>query len=543
MANKFPLTLDTSTNTIQELPSGDDLDLTGSNISNVIGITATGNITTTGNVTGNFILGNGSQLTGIVSSPGGSNTQLQFNNNGNFGGIANVTFASGNLSLGGVANVKMTGGTNNQYLKTDGNGNLSFDTISVSSSSISNGNSNVNIPSANGNIAVSVTGTANTVVFANTSTTINTPIRTANYVILGNFAGNTSNPSTEGRVAIGYGAGNGVQNNTSASDPTVAIGFQSGNTEQRQGSVAIGFKSGRSQQDACVAMGYESGLSQGPYSIAIGLSAGQGQGTSSIAVGTSAGLTSQSTQGIAIGQSAGRISQGTDAIAIGTESGRQSQAASAIAIGQLAGNLQATRAIAIGVQAGATSQSIDCLAIGTEAGFTGQAASAVAIGQASGRISQRTLAVAVGRSAGQSDQGTSSVAIGAFAGRTSQANNSIVINATGSDLDQTVANTFTVKPVRSTVTGNVMFYNNSTGEISFGATTGFTSALTTTANVNGNNVGATNFVVLASNTAANLASVTGVAGAMISVSDQDHQPAYWSVTDTRWKYVSNRANV
>ena len=59
-------------------------------------------------------------------SPGGANTQLQYNNNGTFGGIANVTYAAGNLSLGNVANVKVSGGTAGYIVGTDGSGNLNF---------------------------------------------------------------------------------------------------------------------------------------------------------------------------------------------------------------------------------------------------------------------------------------------------------------------------------------------------------------------------------------------------------------------------------
>jgi len=83
--------------------------------------------------------------------------------------------------------------------------------------------------------------------------------------------------------------------------------------------------------------------------------------------------------------------------------------------------------------------------------------------------------------------------------------------------------------------GNIDLYAN--GEINS------TGLITTTANVVGNNFNATTFVVLSAKTAANLANTTGTAGAMISVSDQDHQPAYWSTVDSVWKYVSNRANV
>jgi hypothetical protein len=64
-------------------------------------------------------------------SPGGNTTELQYNNAGAFDGIANVTFASGNLSLGNIANVKISGGSNLQVIQTDGSGNLTFVTPST----------------------------------------------------------------------------------------------------------------------------------------------------------------------------------------------------------------------------------------------------------------------------------------------------------------------------------------------------------------------------------------------------------------------------
>jgi len=80
--------------------------------------------------------------------------------------------------------------------------------------------------------------------------------------------------------------------------------------------------------------------------------------------------------------------------------------------------------------------------------------------------------VAIGYNAGSNTQGTSAVAIGYNAGRTSQGNNSIILNATGANLDQTVANTFTVAPVRNDVANiaEVMFYNNTSKEVTYGNT-------------------------------------------------------------------------
>jgi hypothetical protein len=80
--------------------------------------------------------------------------------------------------------------------------------------------------------------------------------------------------------------------------------------------------------------------------------------------------------------------------------------------------------------------------------------------------------VAIGYAAAQINQGASAVAIGFYAGQTSQANNSIILNATGSALNQTTANTFTVAPVRNDVanTAQVMFYNTTSKEITYGNT-------------------------------------------------------------------------
>jgi len=90
---------------------------------------------------------------GVSTDPGGSNTQVQFNNSGAFGGSANLTFDGSNLSLaaqgdlrlqdasGGqyvalqapatvASNVTLTlpanDGDADQFLQTDGSGNLSF---------------------------------------------------------------------------------------------------------------------------------------------------------------------------------------------------------------------------------------------------------------------------------------------------------------------------------------------------------------------------------------------------------------------------------
>lgn len=110
-------------------------------------VAANGNIVTNhnypqGNVTSNsvyanyYYFANGQPFT---SDPAGSNTEVQFNNNGDFGASPNLVFDSstatlisenltvtGNTLLGDVETVTILGGTNGYVLQTDGSGGLSW---------------------------------------------------------------------------------------------------------------------------------------------------------------------------------------------------------------------------------------------------------------------------------------------------------------------------------------------------------------------------------------------------------------------------------
>ena len=66
---------------------------------------------------------------GGLGVPGGTNQQLQYNNNGLLGGVANTSFNGADLTLGNVANIKITGGSANGILTTDGAGNLTWGNI------------------------------------------------------------------------------------------------------------------------------------------------------------------------------------------------------------------------------------------------------------------------------------------------------------------------------------------------------------------------------------------------------------------------------
>jgi hypothetical protein len=115
------------------------------------GINVTSNVTATSNVnSGNVNATNGVfaanlSATGLVSAATANVGFLNANNN--------VAFTGANVSLGAVGNLKITGGSNLQYLQTDGTGNVTFALVS----NISNGTSSVNV-AASANVTVTSAG-------------------------------------------------------------------------------------------------------------------------------------------------------------------------------------------------------------------------------------------------------------------------------------------------------------------------------------------------------------------------------------------------
>ena len=324
-------------------------------------------------------------------------------------------------------------------------------------------------------------------------------------------------------VAIGEDAGFNVQG-----EDAVAVGQKAGQFSQGRFSVAIGNTAGTSGQgEQAVAIGYGTGLVSQQYAaVAIGANAASyNQGSTAVAIGEQAGNTSQGGAAVAVGVAAGYNNQQTDAVAVGNQSGYNYQGGYAVAIGSAAGqgpnysavyqsgsgteititpnayikigqrvtgeyvpadtyvanidgaSLTLTQAIT-GTPAVDTvwtawgHQGTGAVAVGQNAGLDFQGNSAVAIGNSSGSYNQSANAVAIGYRAGFEAQGANSIAIGTLAGQSAQGNNSIILNATGVAINSTAANTFTVAPIRasslnnySADTGNVLYYNTSTHEI------------------------------------------------------------------------------
>jgi len=139
-------------------------------------------------------------------------------------------------------------------------------------------------------------------------------------------------------------------------------------------------------------------------------------------------------------------------------------------LGQNAGlNNQQTAAIALGFEAGFTNQNVRAIGIGTAAGYFAQGTYSIALGSGAGLTFQGSNSIAIGTDAGSATQASNSIAIGQNAGVPAQQENTIILNATTANLSgNSHANAFYVKPVRNAATANLLYYNDTTGEISYG---------------------------------------------------------------------------
>ena len=158
-------------------------------------------------------------------------------------------------------------------------------------------------------------------------------------------------------------------------------------------------------------------------------------------------------------------------IALGYLAGQTAQENSSVAIGNQAGNnAQAAGSVGIGYKAGNDTQGGGAIALGYQSGQTTQGGQAIAIGELAGQATQGGHGIALGYATGQTAQGAYAIAIGKQAGYANQAANSIVINATGNILNNTQADAFVVKPIRSASGTTTLMYDASSGEITHTAT-------------------------------------------------------------------------
>ena len=621
MANRFPLIIDSATNRIVELPATDNLDLAGSNISSVANITAGNSVTasyfvgTLYGVANIALVANsvaGANVSGEVGFAAVANSVAAANISGtitattagtvttnaqpnitsvgsltgltvsNASGVVNFITTS-NVSLGAVGNVKITGGSANQYLQTDGAGNVTFATLNAASYQLQP------VVAATPTTATAITlsgtqtidGVAVTVgqrVLVKNQTTqtengiyvcaagawsrasdFNTGAATLTGGVTVTVINGTDNAGTQwictnttsitvGSTAITF-TRNNINRILAASSTTDApayvnqgsgvgnsIAFGQGANAQVSQGTAIGAYANAGSYGT--ALGYQAKATN-LGTIAIGILANATNGARGIAIGENSTINGS----ISVGLGYGTLTTGANAIALATNA--NANGVSSVAIGgdsKAAGNFS----ISIGSQAGgSTAGGIGTISIGQSAGYSTQGANSIAIGVSAGEQSQNAYSIALGFKAGINNQGANAISIGANAGYLNQANNTIILNATGSNLNQTTANTFTVKPVRNLVQSNAVFYDSSSGEITYDTLANNTSNVSA-ANVTINSGG---FMKLASYTEAALTAITGQIGWMAAVSDsaQGSNPngmiAFWDTTNSRWSYIHDNGAV
>jgi hypothetical protein len=456
-------------------------DLVGSGASPAPSINGFDSASFSGNVSADHFIGNGSELTDLpvaaIITNGTSNVAIPVADGAvslNVGGSANI--ASFNQS-----NIVFTDGTNTAFTfdlaakfltmidAADNQVGVAPTEIALNSNS---GNSSQILPDAwllsdavsAGAPQVYITAGLVTTYYGGNSAPVmpTNPdhLTTKAYVdeksYIANGTSNVSIAAADGPVLM-FDGGDRV---ASISTERVAIGDNAGITAQNIFTVAVGYEAGKD--------------TQGIRAVAVGFQAGADiQGANAIAIGATAAATAQGDNSIAVGSGAGSDNQGTIAIAIGLNSGVTTQGALAVAIGGGAGlNTQGNSAVAIGADSGSDTQGENAIAIGSTAGSSTQGASAIAIGVNSAGTAQGAGAIAIGQSAGQANQGGNSIAIGASAGETDQPINSIIINASGATLDGTESGLY-INPVRNDTgnTTNVVYYNDTTKEVTYGPIT------------------------------------------------------------------------
>jgi len=432
------------------------------------------NNVTASNVTANYFIGNGSQLTGLPDVTGIAN------------GSANVrAFLNANVSIsaGGNANILVATGTGINIAGTlnatgviTGNGSgLSALTGANVTGTVANATYATNAGNAT---------TANTATTAGTVTTAAQPnITSVGTLSSLTVTGNTTSNNFIGRLANGN-SNIAVQNNgnilLSASGAANVLVIYSGGIEVGSGKscnilgtanintlIANTFNINSFTTDNLNVTGNRIHLGNGAGGF------GANMANDSIVIGNLAGRGANCLESVYIGYNAGSNNASTRSIGIGYQAALTNQGQRAIAIGGFAGSgTQGANSIAVGYFAGQTGQLGNAIAIGSNAGQSAQQSSAIALGQLAGQQGQGTYSIAIGTNAGANNQSANAIAIGTNAGYpNTQANNSIVLNASGANLDAPTANALFVKPIRN-VTGDpgftvALYYNPTTGEIGY----------------------------------------------------------------------------
>jgi len=367
MANRYPLVVDTTNgNKIREIPNGDNLQLTGNSVIGVVDVTASGTVSAN-EINATSIKKGGTELatvavTGAFSDITGGPTQLSdLTDDLNVlvpgDNVGTLTNNVGYLTTVAFADLTATPTTLAGYGITDAattaQGGLAATAVQpgASVSVLVNDAGYLTLADIqNGAVTIDVNNTGDLVgsFFADDSTILIDSILAAvnlDGTIRGHVRPNANQHNlwdlgTDAvRFKNAYFAGtiNGahvgtldgdVEGSVFGDDSTLLV---DGNNNKIVG--VVDTTSIRTSEDK-IALGENTGVTNQAYGgIAIGPYAGTtDQGSQATAVGRYAGQNDQGVSAVAIGHSAGRETQGTVAIAIGKLAGETNQAANSIVI-------------------------------------------------------------------------------------------------------------------------------------------------------------------------------------------------------------------
>lgn len=115
MANRYPLVANASTLVLEEVPAVDTILIDNLNVTATANLGAVGNITITGGTNGQLLKTDGNGVltwTSDTSPPSGSNTQIMFNDAGNMNAVSNFTFNKFTNNVTVTGNIIGTGTAN-----------------------------------------------------------------------------------------------------------------------------------------------------------------------------------------------------------------------------------------------------------------------------------------------------------------------------------------------------------------------------------------------------------------------------------------------
>ena len=479
-------------------------------------LSAAGDITTPGNITAGFFIGDGGLLSNIAAGSDYSNANVANylpTYSGNLDSVGNITTTTitvtESANLGDVGNVYVGGGNSGEVLTTDGSGSLSWSVVGLytvppvyitavaagnnqtfSNTILASYNSNtemtvfyngallentyytlvgdtitVNIPLAVGDgidVVTTIASNVNSIVssgYGNSNVAAYLPQYTGN---LANLAGDVTTTAnvTAAKVSLGTGNLQLVGNVISSTADTITIdplgdGTGAGNVVVQGNMQVAGTLTFNNVVNATT-----DDLQWIAANNAINPAAASGGGLSVGPLGAYASFIYNS--GLNVWQSSLPIIANGGVNANGALSGATTgsfsgdvTAAQFIGDGSLLTNLpiSPTDKIFNGTSNVEIATVNGNITMSVDGNSVGTiTATRLAIGQDSGATSQGANAVAIGLLAGETNQGSAAIAIGSHAGQLNQPANSIMLNASDTALNGTNSG-FYVNPVRND-TGN-----------------------------------------------------------------------------------------